>query len=287
MSIPRWPAAVLLAVALTLAVGCATDTDATTASAGSAPAPATSATRTAPTSAAPTSATAGSTAFESDEGTASTGATSPTTGAPAPTTATTTTGATTTEATEPARPSTTYVVPVADVAAAGWGTTHSGYPATDIFAACGAGIVSPVDGVVLQVRTIDRWDPAIDDPATRGGRSVAVLGDDGVRYYLAHFDTIEPTVVEGERIAAADPVGTVGTSGRSSACHVHFSISPPCPGPEWSVRRGVIWPYPYLDAWAAGDQTSPVEEIERWVAEQPDACAEAMADPYAAGAASP
>ena len=283
MSIPRWPAAVLLAIVLTLAVGCATDTDATTASSdGNAPAPTTSATSTTPTGA-----TAGSTAFESHEAADTTGTSPPTTAAPAPTTATTTTGAITAEATEPARPSIRYVVPVADVAAAGWGTTHSGYPATDIFAACGAGIVSPVDGVVLQVRTIDRWDPAIDDPATRGGRSVAVLGDDGVRYYLAHFDTIEPTVVEGARIAAADPVGTVGTSGRSSACQVHFSISPPCPGPEWSVRRGVIWPYPYLDAWAAGDQTSPVDEIERWVAEQPDACAEAMADPYAAGAASP
>jgi murein DD-endopeptidase MepM/ murein hydrolase activator NlpD len=180
-----------------------------------------------------------------------------------------------------------YVVPVADVAAAGWGTTHSGYPATDIFAACGAGIVSPVDGVVLQVRTIDRWDPAIDNPATRGGRSVAVLGDDGVRYYLAHLDTIEPAVVEGDRIAAGDPVGTVGTSGRSSACHVHFSISPPCPGPEWSVRRGVIWPSPYLDAWTVGDARSPADEVARWVSEQPDACADAMADPYATDAASP
>ncbi len=39
--------------------------------------------------------------------------------------------------------STPYVVPVADVDAVGWGTTHSGYPATDIFAACGTELVSP------------------------------------------------------------------------------------------------------------------------------------------------
>ncbi|MGA7756550.1 MAG: peptidoglycan DD-metalloendopeptidase family protein [Ilumatobacteraceae bacterium] len=269
MLTPRRQATALLMAVLTVAPGCASDTAGTTAPssselAGAAPA----------STAAPTMTTATSTTVGSDEATSTTAAASPTTVATSP-------------ATSPAASSTAYVVPIADVAAAGWGTTHSGYPATDIFAACGAGIVSPVDGVVLQVRTVDRWDPAVDDPATRGGRSVAVLGDDGVRYYLAHFDTIEPTVVEGGRVSAGDPVGTVGTTGRSSACHVHFSISPPCPGPEWSVRRGVIWPYPYLDAWEVGDQISPVDEIERWVAGHPDACADAMADPFAADAASP
>ncbi len=267
MLTPRWQAAVLLMAVLAVAAGCASDTAGTTAPSGSefaGAAPTDSATRT----------TATSTTVGSDGAASTTDATSPTTDATSPTSV-------------PAAAPTAYVVPVADVAAAGWGTTHSGYPATDIFAACSASIVSPVDGVVLQVRTIDRWDPAVDDPATRGGRSVAVLGDDGVRYYLAHFDTIEPTVTEGERVAAGDPLGTVGRSGRSSACHAHFSISPPCPGPEWSVRRGVIWPYPYLDAWAAGDPLSPSDEVTLWVAEQPEACAEAMADPDAAGAASP
>ena len=96
-------------------------------------------------------------------------------------------------------PTTTpYVVPVAEVASAGWGTTHAGYTATDIFIACGAQVVSPVNGRVIQVRTVDRWDPTTDDPATRGGCSVAVLGDEGVRYYVAHLDTI--AVVE-------DPLG--------------------------------------------------------------------------------
>ena len=269
MLTPRWQATALLTAVLALAAGCATDTAGTTAPSGSELAGTASMAGAAPTMTAATSTTVGS-----DEASSTTGAASPTTEATSPTSA-------------PAAPSTAYVVPVADVAAAGWGTTHSGYPATDIFAACGADIVSPVDGVVLQVRTIDRWDPAVDNPATRGGRSVAVLGHDGVRYYLAHFDTIEPTVIEGERLAAGDPVGTVGTSGRSSACHVHFSISPPCPGPEWSVRRGVIWPYVYLDAWEAGDQIGPVDEIERWVAAHPDGCADAMADPFAADAASP
>lgn len=190
-----------------------------------------------------------------------------------------------TELREPVRPTTTpYVAPVLDVARAGWNPTHSTYPATDVFLPCGATIVAPVWGDVLEVRRVDSYDPAVDDPATRGGRSVTILGFDGVRYYFAHFDTIVDGLAVGDEVAAGEVLGTMGDSGRASACHLHFGISPPCPGKEWSVRRGVVWPYPYLDAWRAGEQRSPAAEVEAWSAANPDACAEAMADPYAPNA---
>ena len=168
---------------------------------------------------------------------------------------------------------------VVDVAAAGWGPTHAGYPATDIFIGCGAEIVSPVNGVTIEVRTVDAWDPAVDDPATRGGRSVAVLGDDGVRYYVAHLDEVDPALTVGERVAVRQRLGTVGRTGRTSACHVHVGVSPPCPGPEWSVRRGVVGPARYLDAWRAGEQLSPAPEVARWLADHPTACADASDEP--------
>jgi murein DD-endopeptidase MepM/ murein hydrolase activator NlpD len=178
-----------------------------------------------------------------------------------------------TQVAEPVRPTTTeYVVPVADVARAGWSPTHSTYPATDVFLPCGATLVSPVWGEVLQVRRVDEYDPAIDDPATRGGRSVAILGFDGVRYYLAHFESIVDGLAVGDLVEAGQVLGTMGDSGRTSACHLHFSISPPCPNDEWWVRRGVIWPYPYLDAWRAGEQRSPATEVEAWAAANPNAC---------------
>ena len=177
-------------------------------------------------------------------------------------------------------PTTTpYGLPVADAARAGWGPTHSTYPATDVFLGCGAALVSPVNGTVSEVRRVDSWDPAVDDPATRGGKSVAILGFDGVRYYLAHFDTIEPNLALGQQVEVGQTLGTMGETGRTSACHLHFSISPPCPDEEWSVRRGVIWPYPYLDAWKAGEQLSPAAEVEQWVLDNPTACADAAATP--------
>jgi murein DD-endopeptidase MepM/ murein hydrolase activator NlpD len=166
--------------------------------------------------------------------------------------------------------------------AAGWGDGHSGYSATDIFAACGAEIVAPVNGELTEVRTVDSWDPNVDNPATRGGRSITIVGDDGVRYYLAHLDEVDPGRLVGTRVAPGDRLGTVGVTGRTSACHVHFGISPPCPGKEWSVRRGAIPPRPYLDAWRDGRPVNPVVEVLAWVAANPDACEQAMADPFAA-----
>ncbi|MEO6653536.1 MAG: M23 family metallopeptidase [Ilumatobacteraceae bacterium] len=180
--------------------------------------------------------------------------------------------------------STPYVPPVADAARASWSNTHSTYPATDIFVGCGAELVSPVAGVALEVRRVNAYDPAVDNPATRGGRSVAILGDDGVRYYLAHFDAIVAALEPGDLVAPGQVIGTMGQTGRASACHVHFSISPPCPGKEWAVRRGVVWPYGYLTAWRAGEQRSPAAEVQAWADANPNACAEAMADPFASDA---
>ena len=191
-----------------------------------------------------------------------------------------------TASTQPTAPAgtTSYVVPVADVAGAGWADEHHDYPATDVFVGCGAEIVAPVDGALLEVRRVDGYDSAIDNPATRGGRSISILGDDGVRYYLAHLETIDDVWAPGARVTAGSRLGTMGRTGRAGACHLHVAISPPCPGAEWSVRRGVVWPYPYLDAWRDGQQLSPVDEVAAWAAAHPTACADAMADPNAADA---
>ena len=142
-------------------------------------------------------------------------------------------------------------------------------------------IVSPVNGVVLEARRESSYDPNVDNPATRGGRSVAIAGDDGVRYYLAHFELIDEGIEPGVRVTVGQSLGLMGRTGRASACHLHFGMSPPCPGKEWSVRRGVIWPYPYVEDWFGGGQRSPVAEIEQWVVDHPNACTEAMADPHA------
>ena len=157
-----------------------------------------------------------------------------------------------------------------------YGATHHDYPAVDVFG-CGAQVVAPTSGAVLEISIEDRWDPAVDDPATRGGHFASLLGDDGVRYYVAHLDSV--AVVAGQRVAAGDPLGVMGRTGnaRNSACHTHLGISWPCPSPEWQVRRGEIWPQPYLDAWRADEQRSPADEVRAAEIAAPNACAEAAA----------
>jgi peptidoglycan LD-endopeptidase LytH len=175
---------------------------------------------------------------------------------------------------EPVAAASTYVFPVRPVSAASYGRDHHDYPATDIFAACGTEVVSPTAGVVLEVSRRDRWDPAVNDGATRGGLSVTLFGDDGVRYYGSHYASIRTGIEPGVRVTAGQELGTVGRTGsaRPTPCHLHFGISPPCGFGDWQVRRGVIATWPYLDAWKAGTPRSPASEVAAWRRANPTRC---------------
>ena len=162
--------------------------------------------------------------------------------------------------------------------------SHANYRATDIFssAGCGTALLAPVTGTVDEVLT-NTWDPNVADPATRGGNAVSIIGDDGVRYYLAHFQLIDPAITPGARVAAGDHLGEMGDTGRAGACHVHFGLSLPCPNQEWWVRRGVIWPDQYLTSWRDGANLSPLDELQAWFAEYPQACTSVESTPYPVG----
>lgn len=145
---------------------------------------------------------------------------------------------------------------------------HHDYPASDIIAACGTVVRAVTDGVVLEVSRIDTFDKATSGGGDRGGLSVSMVGDDGVRYYGSHFSVIDPVVQPGVRVAAGSRLGLVGKTGNANnTCHLHLGISPACARTaDWWVRRGVVWPWPYLDAWKAGQRKSPVAEITAWQA---------------------
>jgi murein DD-endopeptidase MepM/ murein hydrolase activator NlpD len=161
-----------------------------------------------------------------------------------------------------------------------YGTTHGGYPAIDVFG-CGATVVAPTNGTVVQVRDIDPWDPKANAGSTRGGLYVSMVGVDGVRYYFAHLASV--AVVAGQVVAPGDTLGPMGQTGdaRRSVCHTHMGISWTCPDNEWKVRRGRVWPMQYLDAWRDGVQLSPADEVTATQAAEPGACDEALAEPDA------
>jgi murein DD-endopeptidase MepM/ murein hydrolase activator NlpD len=160
---------------------------------------------------------------------------------------------------------TPYRFPV--VGKAPYARTHHDYPASDIMAPCGAQVVSPVNGVVLEVSLKDTWTAKVNAGATRGGLAWSILGDDGVRYYGSHASSIDPAIRAGTRVTAGQKIAKVGDTGDASACHVHFGISPQCQKTgDWWIRRGVIFPWSYLDAWRAGKAKSPASAIAAWQA---------------------
>lgn len=154
-----------------------------------------------------------------------------------------------------------YVFPVQ--AAAGkvsYGAEHHDYPATDIFCPIGSKFVSPIAGVIDFVSAEDRWDAATDPPALRGGISVALIGDDGVRYYGSHLSALAEGIDSGVRVAAGQLLGLTGKSGnaQSTPPHLHFGISHPTTPDDWQTRRGELSPFRYLKAWERGESLAPV-----------------------------
>jgi len=140
------------------------------------------------------------------------------------------------------------------------GVAAHGYPAIDIFAPVGYEYVAATDGTVEYVSFKDTWDPKVDDPGTRGGVAIAIIGDDGFRYYGSHLSKIAKSISLGMHISAGEVLGYIGDSGNAigRGSHLHFGISRPTFPDDWKIRRGEINPYPYLNAWAAGLNITPV-----------------------------
>jgi peptidoglycan LD-endopeptidase LytH len=152
-----------------------------------------------------------------------------------------------------------YVFPVQSDGKVSYGRFHHDYPAADIFCPIGSVFVAVTNGVVDFVSREDVWDLKVNDGATRGGLAVAIVGDDGVRYYGSHLSEVAEGIAPGIRVIAGQQLGRTGKSGdaRFTEAHLHFGISRPTTPEDWEVRRGEILPYSYLRAWQSGEDITP------------------------------
>jgi hypothetical protein len=138
-------------------------------------------------------------------------------------------------------------------------------PKTTIWARAGCAFVSPVNGTIEEVTTTDRWTPGTDMGAHREGRFVTVIGEDGVRYLGGHLESVTPGLKPGDKVQAGKTLGKVGNSGNAQATapNLYFAISWKTAPGLWWVRRGMVKPWDYLDAWRTGNRTlSPKEETQ-------------------------
>jgi murein DD-endopeptidase MepM/ murein hydrolase activator NlpD len=162
----------------------------------------------------------------------------------------------------PAQAAPIYTFPVANCAV-NYARAHHDYAATDILAKAGCKFVAPINGIVDEVSRIDTWRSPPNLGITRGGLSVSIIGEDGVRYYGSHLRSIPTNIQPGVAVMAGDVLGAIGSTGsaRGTAPHLHFGISWPTPPDTWWVRRGEVLPWKYLDAWKKGKDLSPVKAV--------------------------
>ena len=161
-----------------------------------------------------------------------------------------------------------YVFPVQGCATT-YAHSHHDYPATDILltgkhsAVCY--FVAPTSGVIDEVNRTDHFNWKTDKGAQRGGLSISMVGDDGVRYYGSHLKIIEANLAPGIKVSAGDHLGILGNSGdaRGLATHLHFGISWPTTPGAWWIRRGEVYPWRYLDAWRKGVELSPASAVRK------------------------
>ena len=167
--------------------------------------------------------------------------------------------------TQPATAAPIYTFPVAGCTVT-YTKYHHDYPASDIFAKKGCAFVSPIAGVVDEVNSVDKWSGKTNLGADRGGLSISIIGDDGLRYYGSHLSKIEANIVPGYRVTTGEKLGEIGSSGsaRGTKPHLHFGISYPTEKGIWWVRRGVgleskgkTPPFKYLQAWQIGKDLKP------------------------------
>ena len=158
-----------------------------------------------------------------------------------------------------------YTFPVAGCTVT-YSKYHHDYPAADIFGKKGCAFVAPTAGVVDEVNAVDRWSGKTNLGPDRGGLSISIVGDDGVRYYGSHLSKIEAKIIPGYRVATGEKLGEIGSTGsaRGTKAHLHFGISYPTEKGIWWIRRGVgleskgkTPPFKYLQAWQAGNDLKP------------------------------
>jgi murein DD-endopeptidase MepM/ murein hydrolase activator NlpD len=163
----------------------------------------------------------------------------------------------------PAQAAPNYVFPVVGCDYT-YAKAHHDYPATDILAKAGCRYVAVTSGVIDEVNRVDSWSGKTNLGVDRGGLYVSFIGSDGVRYYASHLRTIPQSIQQGVEVKAGRLLGTVGATGsaRGTKPHIHFGLSWSTPPQTWWVRRGMVWPWKYLDAWKDGKDLSPAKEVE-------------------------
>jgi len=111
-----------------------------------------------------------------------------------------------------------------------------GHQGQDLLASCGKKVVAAEPGRVRYV----------DYQASGAGNYVVVKGKGKTYDYVYMHMLKRLSVREGDRLDAGEQIGRVGSTGRSSACHLHFEM---WRAPGWYRGGRLEDPTPFLKRW--------------------------------------
>jgi len=112
------------------------------------------------------------------------------------------------------------------------------HEAIDIVAPAGTPVLAAAGGRIAKLHN-----------STAGGKAIYIRSGDGLRlYYYAHLRDYARNLDEGDRVAAGDPLGTVGSSGNAEpdTPHLHFAVLETSADAQWWEPANAINPYPLL-----------------------------------------
>ena len=125
-------------------------------------------------------------------------------------------------------------------------------------------------GTVLRSRMAE--NDGSGDRTWEWGSYVSVLGDDGYVIYYCHLS--DRAVGAGQRVEAGQPLGTEGSTGRSTGPHLHFEVrrdgvqTNPCAYLGIPNEVGFMWP---AEPGEEPEERSPwLEQASPWAAEAVD-----------------
>lgn len=104
--------------------------------------------------------------------------------------------------------------------------SHADLPnwyAVDFALPQGTPVLAAREGMVMEVRQ-DVAEGSAHDPSAGGGNLVRVLHADGSMALYAHLAPNGVAVRPGQRVGTGERLGASGTTGYSTAAHLHFSV---------------------------------------------------------------
>ena len=133
-----------------------------------------------------------------------------------------------------------------------WGHARHGgrrHVGVDIFSGDGDYVYAVADG-----RLTARW---WEGAGGRSGNAWMLTGVDGNQFFYAHLSGFPPQLRAGSRVQAGQIIGWVGSTGNSSAPHLHFEIRPGGGDP--------VDPYPIVHAQGACNEGRPYTQPGGWI----------------------